>query len=197
VGEEIVQILSGLAPLGGISATALVGVYVLLVMLGKVPTPGMVTLLKEQVLSKDAEIDRWRTAWENINTAQLETSKQLEKLVEKTDIAASRDELFCLLYTWWKNWWRVDVSRHIFFLMLGLAGLINLSLLRRTVGEFLGYDFLVLVVYCLICYQLYRRLWFLVKYNSPWGERTMDRRAVRIERERTEGIERLKEKESK
>jgi hypothetical protein len=93
VGEEIVQILSGLAPLGGISATALVGVYVLLVMLGKVPTPGMVTLLKEQVLSKDAEIDRWRTAWENINTAQLETSKQLEKLVEKTDIAASRDEL--------------------------------------------------------------------------------------------------------
>jgi hypothetical protein len=93
VGEEVAQILSELAPLGGISATALVGLYVLLVMTGKVPTRGMVDLLEKQVVSKDAEIDRWRTAWENINTAQLETSKQLEKLVEKTDIAAGRDEL--------------------------------------------------------------------------------------------------------
>jgi hypothetical protein len=107
--------------------------------------------------------------------------------------AAVPANLFCLLYSYWKNWWRVDVGRHIFLLMLGLAGLIDLALLRRTIGQFPGDDFIGVSIYGLICYQLYRQFWFLVKYNSPWGERAMERQTRRIKRERREGIKTLKE----
>lgn len=94
------EIVSNLGPLGGISAGSVLIFLVILVFLGKIPTPATVKALEQRVADKEAEIarniveiDHWRTAWTNINSAQLETSKQLERLVEKTDTAAARDEL--------------------------------------------------------------------------------------------------------
>jgi hypothetical protein len=98
--EGLGEIIQNLGPLGGISAGSVLIFLVIMVFLGKIPTPATVTALRERIADKDAEIGRkdveiahWRTAWTNINAAQLETSKQLEKLVEKTDVAAARDEL--------------------------------------------------------------------------------------------------------
>lgn len=90
--------------------------------------------------------------------------------------AAVPANLFPILYTCWKNWWRQEVPRHLTLLVLGLAALIDLAIIRRGWGEFPGYDQVCLVVYVLIAYQLYRRLWLLIKYNSPIGERFQDRR---------------------
>lgn len=94
------QVVSELIPWGGISASGVLIGLVILVFLGKIPTPGTVRVLEQRIADKDAqiarqdiEIDHWRTAWTNVNTAQLENSKQLEKLVEKTDISASHQEL--------------------------------------------------------------------------------------------------------
>lgn len=83
---------------------------------------------------------------------------------------------FPILYTWWKNWWWQEVPRHLTLLVTGIAALIDLAIVRRVWGEFGWYDEVCLVVYLLIAYQLYRRLWLLIKYNSPWGERREDRR---------------------
>lgn len=98
--EGMGEVLSNLGPLGGISAGSLLVFLAIMFFLGKIPTPGMIKLMEQRIADKDAqiarqdiEIDHWRTAWTNINAAQLETSKQLEKLVEKTDTAAARDEL--------------------------------------------------------------------------------------------------------
>lgn len=79
------DLLGGIPPLQ-IGAGALVFVIVLLVLRRK--------LIPEQtLLDQQAETERWRTAYENERTARAENSRQLEKLVEKTDLAAARDEL--------------------------------------------------------------------------------------------------------
>jgi hypothetical protein len=85
-------------------------------------------------------------------------------------VAAVPANAFPILYTFWKNWWRDEVSRHLVFLVVGLAALGDLALIRRTVGEFHWYDDAVVIVYAFVAYQLWRRMWLLVKYNSPWGE---------------------------
>lgn len=98
--EGLGELTAALAPLGGISAGGILTILIVMVFMGKIPTPGTVRVMEQRIADKDAEIardrveiDHWRTAWTNINAAQLETSKQLEKLVEKTDTAAGRDEL--------------------------------------------------------------------------------------------------------
>lgn len=79
------DILGGL-PIGQLSAGALVALIVLLILRRK--------LVPEQYLiDQQAETERWRSAYENERTARAENSRQLEKLVEKTDLAAARDEL--------------------------------------------------------------------------------------------------------
>lgn len=65
----------------------------LLVMFGVIPTPGQAKDWRQQIVDANARAERWQSAWEKLNEAQLENSKQLEKLVEKTDVAAARDEL--------------------------------------------------------------------------------------------------------
>lgn len=78
---------------------------------------------------------------------------------------------FPVLYTWWKDWWRSAEGRHLFFFTVGLAALIDLSLARRLFGPFPGWEQLALGTYVLICWQLYRRLWLLIKYNAPRRDR--------------------------
>lgn len=82
-------------------------------------------------------------------------------------IAAVPANLFPVLYTVWSNWWHTPEGRHLFFFVLGLAAMIDLSLTRRAAGEFPGYETLVAGVLLVVCYQLWRRLWLLVKYNRP------------------------------
>lgn len=101
------------------------------------------------------------------------TVEELSSLV--VVVAAPAANLFPLLYTWWKNWWHSPEGRHLFFFVTGLAALIDLSLIRRWAGHFDLYDELFLVVLVVICYQLYRRLWLLIKYN---GRRARDGRAA-------------------
>ena len=86
--------------------------------------------------------------------------------------AAVPANLFPILYTVWKNWWNTPEGRHLFFFVTGFAALIDLSLPRRWFGPFELYEPLVLLVYLWICYQLYRRLWLLVRYNGPRALRT-------------------------
>lgn len=88
MGELISQV--GLLPTTAGGALLLL---CLLVMFGIIPTPGQAKDLRAQITAADARAERWQTAWEKLNEAQLENSKQLEKLVEKTDVAAARDEL--------------------------------------------------------------------------------------------------------
>lgn len=75
--------------------------------------------------------------------------------------------LFPLLYTSWARWWRSPEGRHLFFFTVGMAALVDLALLRRAFGDFPGYEYLSLATFLLICWQLWRRLYLLVKYNGP------------------------------
>lgn len=101
-------------------------------------------------------------------------------LVTVVFAAAVPANVFPILYTWWKDWWKGEVSRHLTLLVIGLAALTDLAIIRRIWGEFPGYEHACLVVYVLIAYQLYRRLWLLIKYNSPWGERREKDRDAKV-----------------
>ena len=98
--EGLGELMKALAPLGGISAGGILTFLAIMFFLGKIPTPGMIKLMEQRIADKDAqivrqdvEIDHWRTAWTNVTAAQVENSKQLEKLVEKTDTAAAHNDL--------------------------------------------------------------------------------------------------------
>lgn len=94
-------------------------------------------------------------------------------------LAAIPANLFLILYTLWTNWWDDKDSRHLFFFMAGLAGLIDLALIRRVTGPFIGYEFLAIGVYLVICSQLWRRLFLLIKFNKhPLREKRQSHDAV-------------------
>ncbi len=88
MGELISQI--GILPTTAGGALLLI---CLLVIFGVIPTPGQAKEWRRQIDAADARAERWQTAWEKVSDAQRENAKQLEKLVEKTDVAAARDEL--------------------------------------------------------------------------------------------------------
>ena len=100
--------------------------------------------------------------------------------------AAVPANLFPILYTVWKNWWHSSEARHLFFFVTGLAALIDLYLIRYFFGDFELYGLLRTTIYAVICYQLYRRLWLLVKYNSPLGERRQAGRAATMQAQTTQ-----------
>jgi hypothetical protein len=98
--EGLGEVLSNLGPLGGVGAGTILFMLMILVFMGKIPTPATVRQLEARIADRDAEIARerietahWREAWTNVNAAHLENSKQLEKLVEKTDARTAHDEL--------------------------------------------------------------------------------------------------------
>lgn len=78
-------LLTGL-PLGQLSAGALVALIVLLIL-------GRKLIPERYLLDAQAEAERWRQAYENERVARAEDSQQLQRLMEKTDLAAARDEL--------------------------------------------------------------------------------------------------------
>lgn len=74
---------------------------------------------------------------------------------------------FPILYTVWANWWRSAEGRHLFFMAIGMAALYDLTLAGRWLGQFAWFGTLATLTLLLLCYQLGRRLWLLVKYNLP------------------------------
>jgi len=79
---------------------------------------------------------------------------------------------FCVLYTRYANWWRNPQGRHLFTLTAGIGGFAVVSLLARTVGtDWPGYDVLVMTLYAVMVYQLWRRIQLLWIANHPQRDR--------------------------
>ena len=85
MGGEVAKLLTS-PPSGWVVAAAL-GLFVIWLLLRRKIVP------EQNLIDQQRETERWRTAYENEHTARLENLRQLDKLVEKTDLAAARDEL--------------------------------------------------------------------------------------------------------
>jgi hypothetical protein len=74
------DLLAGL-PIGQISAGALLGLWVLLIMVGKLPTAGQVRDLRQQVADAHADRDKWRQSAEDWQRGTLTLGMSMEKVV--------------------------------------------------------------------------------------------------------------------
>lgn len=72
--------LTGL-PIGQLGAGALLGLWVLLVMLGKLPTPGQMRDMRQQILDVQADREFWRSSAEKWQEGTLKLGMSMEKVV--------------------------------------------------------------------------------------------------------------------
>ena len=78
--------------------------------------------------------------------------------------------VFILLYAALTPWHASPVGRHLMVLTTGLAGLGVISLLRRVLDEWYGYDLTVIVVYALIGWELWHQTLMLLRAQSNGHE---------------------------
>lgn len=95
-------------------------------------------------------------------------------------VAATMGALaFLITYTALADWWRSREGRHMFALTLGLAALGGVSVMRRAIGEWPYYDVTITVIYGLLAWELWRRVWLLLTAQGVIGRHCSDQKEDR------------------